>query len=113
MYVDPGDLNKRIEIYRITSGEAYDRKGKPIREETLIRSCWAKVTSTSGTELIRAGWELADARKRFLVRWTPTEINASMVVRYAGEDHDIVYVNPYSDDRNYMEIWTDQRKAVT
>ena len=113
MYVDPGDLNKRIEIIRKMTGRSYDDQGHPITQEKVVRSCWAKVTSTSGTELIKAGWELADAKKRFLVRWTPVEINASMVVRYAGEDHDIVYVNPYSDDKNYMEIWTDRRKAVT
>ena len=112
MYVDPGDLNKKIRIIRIVQGNTYDSKGHPVKSEELIRECWAKVSSTSGTELIRAGVELADARKRFLVRWTPVEINASMIVRYAGEDHNIVYVNRYSDDKNYMEIWTDIKKAV-
>lgn len=112
MYVDPGDLDKRIQIVRITTGKTYDRQGHPVRSEEVIRRCWAKVTSTSGTELIRAGWELTDAKKRFLVRWSPVEITEAMVVRYAGHDHNIVHVNPYSDDKNYIEIWTDIKKAV-
>lgn len=113
MYVDPGDLNKRIQIYRITDGETYDRRGKPVRERTLIRSCWAKVSSTSGTELIKAGQELTDAKKRFLIRWTSTEVTEAMVVSYDGEDHDIVRVNGYGDNKDYLEIWTDHKKAVT
>lgn len=112
MYINPGDLNKQIQIVRITTGREYDRQGHPVRSEEVIRTCWAKVTSTSGTELIKAGWELADAKKRFLVRWTPTPITEAMVVRYAGEDHDIVRVNTYSDNREYTEIWTDRKKAV-
>ena len=113
MYIDPGSLNKRIQIVRIYKGKEYDSKGHPVRSEEIIRECWAKVSSTSGTELIRAGVELSDARKRFLVRWTPVPVNAAMVVRYAGEDHGIVYVNRYGDNKDYMEIWTDERKAVS
>lgn len=113
MYVDPGDLNKKIQIIRKGSGEDYDDEGHPILAEEVIRDCWAKVSSVSGTELIKAGQEVADSRKRFLVRWTSTEITEAMFVRYKGEDLGIVRVNSYSDDKNYMEIWTDKKKAVT
>lgn len=111
MYVDPGDLNKRIQIIRKTKGK-YDDKGHLVQTEEIIRTCRAKVTNTSGAELIRAGEELSDAKKRFLVRSTRTEINAAMIVRYKGEDHDIIYVNTYSDNLDYTEIWTGVRKAV-
>lgn len=112
MYIDPGDLNKRIQIIRIKTGRQYDSKGHPIPEEEVIRDCWAKVTSTTGTELIRAGVELSNGRRRFLIRWTPVQITAAMIVRYAGDDYDIEYVNAYSDDKRYVEIWTDIKKAV-
>ena len=112
MYVDPGDLNKKIQIIRIKTGKHYDSKGHPVTDEEIIRECWAKVTSTTGTELIRAGVELSDGRRRFLVRWTPDPITAAMVVRYAGDDYNIEYVNQYGDDRRYVEIWTDIKKAV-
>lgn len=137
MYVDPGELNKRIQIVQRLSGENYDSEGLPIKRDIVVRTCWAKVTNTSGKELVAAGSEFAEARKRFLVRFTSTPITTAMVVRYravppsgpvlderlkdvqdaAGEDitaeadqcmddHDIVYINPYGDSREYLEIWT-------
>lgn len=112
MYVNPGDLNKKIKIIRKYSGRHYDSLGHPIVDEEVVRECWAKVSSVSGTELIKAGQELTDTRKRFLVRWTPTEITEAMVVRYKGDDLGIVRVNTYSDNKDYMEIWTDTKKAV-
>lgn len=112
MYVDPGDLNKRIQIIRKYYGRVYDNLGHPVPEETVVRECWAKVSRVSGTELIKAGQELADTRKRFLVRWTPEEITPAMVIRYKGDDLNIIEVNQYHDDKRYVEIWTDTKKAV-
>ena len=106
MYVDPGDLNKRIQIVSLSDGETYDAEGHKVKDEVIVRTCWAKISNTSGTELIKAGTELSEARKRFLIRYTPVEINASMVVRYKGIDHNILYINPYGDNKEYMEIWT-------
>lgn len=107
MYIDPGDLNKKIQIVSKSSGEEYDDEGHLIERETIVRECWARLSSISGTELLKAGSEFADAKKRFLVRWTPVDINTSMYVRYKGADHGITYVNPYKDNKDYIEIWTD------
>ena len=112
MYVNPGELNKKIQIIRKSDGETYDDEGLLFENEEIIRECWAKVTNTSGTELIKAGSEIVKAKKRFLIRWTDTEITAAMIVRYAGEDHEIQYINPYGDSREYMEIWTEIGKRV-
>ena len=65
------------------------------------------IISGMGTIYVKAGTEFADAKKRFLVRWTPTEINTSMYLLYMGELHNIQYVNRYRDNKDYMEIWTD------
>lgn len=111
MYVDPGDLNKQIQIIRKSDG-TYDDEGHLTPGETVVRTCWAKVTNTSGTEMIRASAEMSDAKKRFLVRWTPTEITTAMVVRYNGHDHNILYASPYQDNKEYMEIWTDCKWQV-
>lgn len=113
MIVNPGGLNKRIQIISTTTGEDYDEEGIPIQRERVVRTCWAKVSSVSGTELVKAGIELADHRKRFLVRYTGAEINESHVVRYQGRNLDIVRVNTYSDDKRYTEIWTDEKRGVT
>lgn len=137
MYVDPGELNKRIQIVQKLSGEEYDDEGLPVKEERIVRTCWAKVTDTSGSELVKAGSEFAEAKKRFLVRYTSTPITTAMVIRYRSrdltgqlmdetgsyiddsdgswimtdadgvyQDHDILYINPYGDSREYLEIWT-------
>ena len=114
MYVDPGELNKKITIVRKATGESYDDEGHliPLAQEEVIRTCWAKVTSQSGSEMIKAGIELTDAKKRFLVRWTSTEINEAMFVKYKDFYHNIVRVNSYADNKDYLEIWTDEKKAV-
>lgn len=111
MYINPGELNKRIEIYLIREDET-NENGFPIRTETLVRRCAARLSDTSGAELRKSGSEFSDAKRRFLVRWTPTEINTDMIVRYAGKDYDIEYVNPYGDGREYVEIWTKLEERV-
>lgn len=112
MYVDPGDLNKKIQIIKKSDGETYDDEGHLVENEVLVRDCWAKVSNTSGTEMLKAGTEFADAKKRFLIRYTATEITAAMVVRYKGLDHNILYINPYGDNKEYLELWTDLKEQV-
>lgn len=109
MYINPGELNKKIHILQkeITG---YDEDGFPQRQENIVRICYAKVTYTSGTEIVKADAEFTSAKMRFLVRYTGIEINTSMIVRYNGHDHDIVYINPYGDSREYMEIWTETQE---
>lgn len=112
MYVNPGELDKSIEIVLISEGDETNENGFSIKTEKLVRRCSAKVTNTSGAEIQKANSEFSEAKKRFLVRWTPVKINTDMVVRYGGKDHDIVYVNPYGDSKEYLEIWTELSERV-
>lgn len=107
MYVNPGELRHKIQIVSIKPA-GRDARGFPTREqETVVRSCWARVSYTSGQEIIKANSEFAEARQRFLVRYSKkAEISTDMYVRYQGKDYGIVYVNPYGDTHEYMEIWT-------
>lgn len=112
MYVDPGELSKKITIIQRTRAEQ-DADGFDTEETvTVIRECWAKVTNTSGRELVQGGRELSDAKKRFLVRDNGTAITTNMIIQYAGHEYDIQYVNSYSEDREYLEIWTEWRAAA-
>lgn len=112
MYVDPGDLDKKILIIeRIKDGQN-DAGFETGVEERVVRDCWAQVTNTSGKELMQTGRKLAEAKKRFLVRYTDTEITTSMIIRYAGHEYDIQYVNTYGDSKEYLEIWTEWKAAV-
>lgn len=111
MYVNPGELNKRIQII-FNENTGINSNGFPQESAKIVRECWAKVTNTSGSELVKANSEFSNAKKRFLIRYTDTEINTDMVVRYKGQDHDIKYVNPYEDNKEYLEIWTEISERV-
>jgi SPP1 family predicted phage head-tail adaptor len=110
MYIDPGELNKKIEIIRQYTGEDYDDEGHRVKVTMHIRSCWARVSATSGTELIKSGTELSDKKKRFLVRASSIEIKTGMTVVYRGKNYDITYVNTYHDDGDWTEIWAELRE---
>lgn len=106
MYVNPGNLDKKIQIIRLVPGGT-NANGFPVPPtESIVREPWAQVTNTSGSEIIKANSEFSEAKKRFLIRYGEAEINTDMTVRYAGKDYDIEYVNPYREDKDYMEIWT-------
>ena len=112
MYVNPGELNKEIQIIQKIS-RGTNSNGFPLaEEEKIVRTCHAKVSNTSGSELIRANSEFSQAKKRFLVRYSEKEISTDMIIRYQGKDHDIKYINPYGDNKEYLEIWTEITERV-
>lgn len=104
MKVNPGELDKKIQIIR--KKESPDEDGFPVLTDEIVRTCWARYSNTSGNEIVKAGTEFASAKTRFLVRYSPTEINEDMFVRYKGKDYNIEYINPYGDNKEYLEIWT-------
>lgn len=104
MYVNAGELNKRITVYR--KPELEEDGYLPENPEPIpVHSCWAKYSQISGTELARNGADFGEARVRFLLRWTSREINRKMFVRYRGKDYEILYVNTYGDSGEYLELW--------
>lgn len=110
MNINPGELNKKIQIL-LPKTAGQDAEGfETERDEEVIRSCYARVKNMSGNELVESGAEMSEAKRRFLVRTTEKEITADMIVRYAGKDYNIVYVNSYGDP--YTEIWTEIKERV-
>jgi SPP1 family predicted phage head-tail adaptor len=103
MYVNAGELNKRIQI--IARVESLDSAGYPTITERIVRSCWAKFSQTSGTEMVRANADFGEVKTRFLVRWTSTPVDRKMLVRFRGEDYEIQYINDYGGSREYLELW--------
>ena len=103
MQVDAGELRHRIRIYEKSQTE--DSDGYGVQTLTLVRSCMAKFSRQSGTEALRAGADMKDVKARFLVRWSRVKIDRKMIVRYAGTDYEIEFVNDYEDKHEYQEIW--------
>lgn len=108
MNINPGELDKKIQIIR--KKEEINENGFPVLTDKVVRRCFARYTTTSGSEMIKAGTEFSKAKARFLVRYSLIPVDTDMIVRYAGQDYNIEYVNPYGDNREYMEIWTSLMK---
>lgn len=110
MQVNPGELNKKIQIVKLVKTE--DADGFDTISETVVRNCRAKVYNTSGTEMVKANAEFSEVKKRFLVRASGAPIDTDMAVKYHGKLYGIVYINNYSDDNEYLEIWTEMKELV-
>lgn len=99
--IQAGELNRRIRVLRRET--AADAEGFPSGEPEEIYRCWAKVTLTSGTELLRANADFGQMKARFLIRWTGVPIDRKMYVEYGGKEWQIEYVNDYAG--RYLELW--------
>lgn len=104
MYVNAGELDKRIDIYRKPELEE-DGYLPENPQPLLVRSCWAKFSQTSGTELFKNNSDMGEAKVRFLIRYTAILIDRKMFVRYRGNDYEILYINGYGDGLEYLELW--------
>ena len=106
-------LDHRIEVIRLSPSGEMDEDGfERAASEEVVLSCWAQVSETSGKELIESGAEFSEAKKRFLIRYTPTVLDTDMFIRYDGKDYNIVLINTYGDNHRFTEIWTEWRERV-
>lgn len=103
MNINAGELNKRIHIIQIVDTEQ-DADGYPINVERIVRTCWAKFSRISGTEVFKANADYSEVKVRFLIRSGSRAIDRKMLVRYNEEDYDILYVNDYDDAGKYTEL---------
>ena len=104
MNINPGKLNKKIEIWAVTKTK--DADGFAVEAPALFYSCTAKFSRVSGTELIKANADFAETKARFLIRYTSKAITRKMTIQYDGDEYQIDYINEYDDARRYIEIIT-------
>lgn len=105
--INAGELNKKISIY--SRGETEDADGyETDPTETLVHTCWAKFSRTSGTETFKANADFSETKVRFLIRYTKKPIDRKMFVRYAGTDYEITFINDYGDAHKYIELWCER-----
>ena len=103
MKVNAGELRQRIQIVQIKYEP--DADGYSVPQEELVHRCWAKVTFTSGTELVKANSDFGQVKARFLIRHTNIPIDRKMLVRHGGRNYEIEFVHDYEYSHQYMEIW--------
>ena len=102
MVINPGELNKNINIISLGTGK--DADGYDVITRTTVLACKAKFTRTSGTEGIKSGADFADISVRFVIRAPKATVTRKMLVNYNGGDYQIEYVNEYDDAKKYTEI---------
>ena len=103
MFIDAGELNKRITISQKIAWR--DEDGYRHEELVPVRSCAASFSRVSGKEMIRAGADFSEEKVRFVVRHSySVAIDRKMVVTYRGEQYEIEYVNDYGDRHEYVEL---------
>lgn len=110
MNVNPGELDKRIAIISRQAGMDADGYEKD-PGQTVIHTCQAKFTQTSGNEAVRSNADFTQLKVRFLIRYPAKKIDRKMFVRYGGMDYEIAYINGYGDSREYLEIWCQRLTA--
>lgn len=104
MFVNAGELNKRIAVYRRV--DTVNEQGYLLpQDDQLVLRCWAKFTQKSGTEVQQDNADFGVEQVRFLIRHSRKEIDRKMFVSYAGAVYEINYVNDYSDSHQYIELW--------
>lgn len=102
MNINAGELNKRIHIIEVV--RTPDEFGFYEETERIVRTCWAKFSRISGTEVFKANADYSEVKVRFLIRTGSRAIDRKMFVRYNDEDYDILYVNDYDDAGEYTEL---------
>lgn len=90
MEVDPGKLDKRIEIMN--------------EDGTTVYKCWAAVNQLSGTEIAKNNIQFEQTTTRFLIRYTKKNIYNDMTIKFTGFIYDIQYTNDYNFSHEYIEI---------
>ena len=109
MNINPGEFNKKIEIIAITRTFS---EGFATESENTVLTCWAKVSNTSGTELMKANADFVEVKTRFLIRYPSVVINEDMIVRFGGIDYNMTYINDYDFANKYIEIWGTRKEMV-
>ena len=99
-----GALKRRITIRRATS--TLNALNKPVETWTMFAVLWAAVRGASAEKFLRARAVDAEITMRFTVRKTPVTdtITPRDMVRFDGQDYNIVGVHDVEGGRMFREI---------
>lgn len=99
--MNPGKLNKRITIFE---NKGYDTFGQQLDDREIIHECWASVKNKSGREQFESVAPFNKVVTSFLIRYTRKTIDTTMKIEFQGEEYNIVYVDNYNYNNEYIEI---------
>lgn len=109
MRIAAGELDRRIEIYRV--GDVDDGTATVSDEPTFLAKRWAKKTDVRDSERLAAGENGATLASRFLVRSDSVtrSLGGKDVLRYKGRSFEIVGVKESGEREDGIEITTSTR----
>lgn len=87
-----------------------DSAGFKERTEKLVLSTYAQVKTTRGFTLITSNTDFEKAYTNFTIRYPLSEITRDMIIKYAGKEYTIEYLNNVDEAGVEIEI---QAKEVT
>jgi head-tail adaptor len=102
MQVNPGVFNKKIDIIEFLITK--DPDGFDIITENLILTCWAQVSNTSGTEIIRSNSDFSSVKTRFFLRTPRVNLDKDFKIKFKNNIYEIIYINNYNFYGIYTEI---------
>lgn len=111
MNINIGELNKKIRFINYTV--ALDEEDILTRQENTFHECWAKVSNTSGTEIIKSGSDFSNVKTRFLIRYTPKNITGNLDIMYNGKKYNVEYVNNYNESNEFIEIFATLKEPIS
>lgn len=98
---DVGEMNKRIvfaESQRIPDGA-----GGGTSVNSPLFETWARIESVNNQWIVQQGMQQTDDLRQFVVRYR-TEINKTMKIIYDGRTFDMLSMDSYGTEKNYLKI---------
>lgn len=108
MSLNAGKYNRRIKIYRITTGK--DTQGFPVKTRDLVLEPYAAIKTTRGMTIIINNSDFEKAYTNFTIRYPVTQITRDMEIDFAGKTYTIQYLNNVDEACVELEM---QCKEVT
>lgn len=95
-----GAYRHKISIYQIVEGK--DSQGFPVETKILVLQPYASIKTTKGMTIIANDSNFEKAFTRFMIRYTPTVVNAyyesansnrQLIVEYGNKSFTVEYLN--------------------
>ena len=100
-FLDPGKLNRRVEIHQRTSGA--DAIGQPLETFGKIADEWVRIIPRAGNEAIRADARTSTVPVTVRMRYR-SYITAGMRVVEGATRYEILAVPPRDSGWQYMDL---------
>ena len=102
--MDPGKLNKRLQIYRFDAENVKDGAGGYFEDGwVLFKEVWGSIEPLSAKEFEQAQQLQVEITHKITIRHDK-DIKRDMKIKYKDRTFDIQYILDKDEKRNYLEI---------